>query len=473
MNRKMILTLPLILLTQATLAIDPPGIMWTRAYYEGENSGFYHVIEAADGGFVLAGYQQDAGGQPSENCLFKTDTNGNLLWNTGLGWYSQSAKWIEQLDDGGFIAVGSGKLLATSSYSLFMVRTDAEGTILWIQNYDNPSSTEDGYCVTQLPDSGYAVCGRVNGSGTYLGQAWVLRTDADGDTLWTRIWGQHTVNDARRIVYQNGLLHVLTYGKINPDSASGVHLVTWDLDGNFLDEVRIPELNGQGMDMCYCPWDGGYTIVTKGTISREIAHVDGQGSLLWRVATSSDGYSISTTMDGDYIYGGQKIIFGSDSEYRGRVVLFGPDGDQLWEDWIYELNCMAIYSIRQLSQGGYIAAGISMVSGPNNCAQLIRYAPETGIDEGITPQHNSSLAAPVPNPSAGGFSISFSLPADGPANLAVYDLAGRRVTELYEGTATTGEHSLAWDTGDLPSGCYIIMLRTDEGVQSRNCVLLR
>jgi hypothetical protein len=472
MNRKMVLILPLILLTQAILAIDPPGIMWTRAYYEGENSGFYHVIEAADGGFVLAGYQQDAWGQPSENCLFKTDANGNLLWNTGLGWYSQYATWVEMLDDGGCIATGSGKMLSTSTYSLFILRAAADGDILWTRNYDFLNSAETGYCVIPVPGGGFVACGGINVT-TGLDHAWILRTDADGDTLWTRQWGGYTLNDATKVIYLDGLLHVLTYGRIDPDSAKGVHLVTWDLEGNLLDEVRIPELTGQGMDMCYCPWDGGYTIVTKGTISREIAHVDCQGNLLWRVATSSDGYSISTTMDGDYIYGGQKIIFGSDSEYRGRVVLFGPDGDQLWEDWIYELNCMAIYSIRQLSQGGYIAAGIAMVPGENNYAQLIRYEPETGIDEGITPQNNSSLAAPVPNPSAGGFSISFSLSTDGPANLAVYDLAGRRVTELYEGIAAIGEHSLAWDTGDLPSGCYIVMLRTDEGVESSNCVLIR
>jgi hypothetical protein len=483
MNRKMVLILPLLLLTQAILAIDPPGIMWTRVYYEGENSGFYHVIEAADGGFVLAGYQQDAWGQPSENCLFKTDANGNLLWNTGLGWYHQSAKWIEQLDDGGFIAVGSGKLSATSSYSLFMVRTDAEGTILWIQNYDIPSSTEDGYCIQPLPDGGFAVCSRrtVEGMGN---QAWLLRTDAEGDTLWTREWGWTSVDRAMRVLYVAGGLTVLMHGSTQY-TTGGPHLVRYNMDGDLLWETPINELAGEyAEDMCYCPWDGGYGIVTSGTISRSLAHVDGQGNFLWRVFAGSDGYSISTTMDGDYIYGGQKYTstpgfhptgshIETDSEWRGHVALFGQAGGKLWEDWIYELNCMSIHSIRQLSQGGYIAAGIALISSPDNCAQLVRYAPETGIAESPAPQGDGSLAVPIPNPSTWGFSISFSLPTDGPANLAVYDLAGRRVTELYSGTATTGEHRVVWNTSDLPAGCYIVMLRTDEGVESRNCVLIR
>jgi hypothetical protein len=479
MNRKMVLILPLFLLTQATLAMDPPGIAWVRTYFEGYYSNFTEVRETEDGGFIAT----VATAVVPQFALCRFNSVGDTLWTAISGRYNQTCYWVEELSNGDFIVTGQSKETSGSSLGLLLALCDSEGNEIWNHLYDLPESAEIGYCVIPVPDGGFVACGGINVT-TGLDHAWILRTDANGDTLWARQWGGYTLNEATRVIYLDGLLHVLTYGRIDPDSAKGVHLVTWDLEGNLLDEVRIPELTGQGMDMCYCPWDGGYTIVTKSTMYTEIAHVDDQGSLLWRVATSSDGYSISTTMDGDYIYGGQKITptpgflpvdqpGGSDTEWRGRVVLFGPEGEQLWEDWIYEFGCMAIYSIRQLSEGGYIAVGQSLDAEFHQNGLMIRYEPETGIQENVAPQISNSLAVPVPNPSTGGFSISFSLTTDGPANLAVFDLAGRLVTELYEGTDTTGEHSLSWDTGDLPSGCYIVMLRTEEGVQSRNCVLIR
>jgi hypothetical protein len=471
MNRKVVLILPLFLLSQAILAIGPPGIAWVRTYFEGYYSNFTEVRETEDGGFVAT----VATAVVPQFALCRFNSVGDTLWTAVSGRYNQTGNWVEELSDGDFIVTGQSKETSGSSHGLLLARCDSEGNEIWSHLFNLAGSTEIGYCVIPVPGGGFVACGGINVT-TGLDHAWVLRTDANGDTLWTRQWGGYTLNDARRVIYLDGLLHVLTYGRIDPDSAKGVHLVTWDLEGNLLDEVRIPELMGQGMDMCYCPWDGGYTIVTD----YEIAHVDEQGNLLWRVFAGSDGYSTSTTMDGDCIYGGQKYIFtpgfnpidsliGTDSEWRGHVALFSPVGDKLWEDWIYELDCSAIYSIRQLSQGGYIAAGRSL--GGNGL--LTRYEPETGITGRPAVLGFALLETPVPNPSNGVFSVSFSLPTNGPANLAVYDLAGQRVTELYEGTATTGEHSLVWNTGDLPSGCYIVMLRTEEGVESRNCMLIR
>lgn len=479
MNRKIVLILPLFLLTQATLAIDPPGISWIRTYFEGYYSNFTEVRETNDGGFVAT----VSTSMVPQFALCRFNSMGDTLWTAITGRANQVCYWVEELPDGDFIATGLGKESSESSTGLLLARCDAEGNEVWSHLYDLAGSSEAGYCVIPLPDGGFAACGGINVT-TGLDHAWILRTDANGDTLWTRQWGGYTLNDARRVIYLDGLLHVLTYGRIDPDSAKGVHLVTWDLEGNLLDEVRIPELTGQGMDMCRCPWDGGYTIVTMSTMYTEIAHVDDHGSLLWRVATSTDGYSISTTMDGDYIYGGQLITptrgflpqdqpVSPATEWRGRVVLFGPEGEQLWEDWIYEYGCMAIYSIRQLSQGGYVAVGQSLDAEFHQNGLMIRYEPETGITGNPAPQRVRILETPVPNPSTGGFTISFDLPTDGQIVLSVNDLTGRRVADLYQGTAAAGYHTLGWDASNLPSGCYIVMLRTEEGVESKPCVLLK
>jgi hypothetical protein len=78
-----------------------------------------------------------------------------------------------------------------------------------------------------------------------------------------------------------------------------------------------------------------------------------------------------------------------------------------------------------------------------------------------------ALARPAPNPSSGGATIGFSLPADGPARLEVIDALGRRIA-LAEGTFAAGPHTWRWD-GRLAdgtrarAGLYFVRLVTPFG----------
>ena len=469
----------LLLMVSVASGMDPPPILWERTYYQGEIAGFYHVAVTEDGGFALAGYKKEGFGIPSDTCLFRTDANGDLLWATGLGWDRQSAHWVEVLDDGGLVAVGAGKLLATSSYSLFLVRTDADGQILWVRNYDYPDATEDGYCVIPLPDSGFAVCSRrtIEGLGN---QAWILRTDSEGDTLWTSEWGWTSTDWAMRVLYIDGGLSVLARGATE-STAIGPHLLRYDMDGNLLWETPISELEGLAAQDMYLASDGGYVITTEG-LSACVVHVDWDGNLIWQANLAGEGTSIAPTMDGGYIHAGYKEIIpdspepgiafvteGFDNEYYGLVFRYDQDGTMLWGDYVYNADCMYLYSICQLAQGGYIAAGNTT----NGTGLLIRYAPETGIEEGTSPSSHLLLDAPVPNPSTGSFDISFQLPTAMAVDLAVYDLSGRRVITIVSKTIPAGSHEAVWDPGDAPSGGYLLVLRTEDETLTQACVLMR
>lgn len=84
-----------------------------------------------------------------------------------------------------------------------------------------------------------------------------------------------------------------------------------------------------------------------------------------------------------------------------------------------------------------------------------------------------SLAAPTPNPSAGAFSVAYSLPATATGELAVYDMSGRRVRTLATGQLPAGEGSAQMEDGRLPAGCYNVLLRTNLGTASQRVVILR
>ncbi|HQP27399.1 MAG TPA: FlgD immunoglobulin-like domain containing protein, partial [Candidatus Syntrophosphaera sp.] len=94
-----------------------------------------------------------------------------------------------------------------------------------------------------------------------------------------------------------------------------------------------------------------------------------------------------------------------------------------------------------------------------------------------------ALDAPVlsqnyPNPFNPETTISFSLPASGEANLAVYNLKGQKVKSLVSQILTAGDHSVVWDGRDeqgLPvaSGIYFSRLCFSDQTLQKKMVLAK
>jgi len=58
-------------------------------------------------------------------------------------------------------------------------------------------------------------------------------------------------------------------------------------------------------------------------------------------------------------------------------------------------------------------------------------------------------------------------------SLRVYDILGRAVATLVDGTLTPGTHTLRWDAGAFPSGIYIARLVSGKNTSSRKLLLLK
>jgi uncharacterized protein (DUF1501 family) len=78
-----------------------------------------------------------------------------------------------------------------------------------------------------------------------------------------------------------------------------------------------------------------------------------------------------------------------------------------------------------------------------------------------------------PNPFNPSTTIGFTLNRPEPVRLAVFDIQGRRLQTLVDGTLAAGPHRVAFDAGRLPSGTYLYRLETSAGVQSRRMTLVR
>jgi len=78
-----------------------------------------------------------------------------------------------------------------------------------------------------------------------------------------------------------------------------------------------------------------------------------------------------------------------------------------------------------------------------------------------------------PNPFNPVTTIRYSLPDAGPAQLYVYDVAGRLVTRLVDGTMPAGRHQVQWDASGLASGLYFYRLQYGSEMSTKSMILLK
>jgi len=132
---------------------------------------------------------------------------------------------------------------------------------------------------------------------------------------------------------------------------------------------------------------------------------------------------------------------------------------------------------RELTPGGDYLIELLPGEVERRLTLLVGYADWLQDQTPATPR-SLYLAQSYPNPSPGPLTIEFGVDESGPVELAVYDLAGRRVATLVDGELSAGHRSIAWDgaTADgraVPSGVYLYRLSTRDDAVTRRLIISR
>ncbi|MBK8981729.1 MAG: T9SS type A sorting domain-containing protein [Ignavibacteria bacterium] len=78
-----------------------------------------------------------------------------------------------------------------------------------------------------------------------------------------------------------------------------------------------------------------------------------------------------------------------------------------------------------------------------------------------------------PNPFNPSTTISFSLSAESPVKLAVYDITGREVATLVNQNLQAGVHSLNWNAGNFTSGVYFLRINSSGFSETKQMNLIK
>jgi hypothetical protein len=98
-----------------------------------------------------------------------------------------------------------------------------------------------------------------------------------------------------------------------------------------------------------------------------------------------------------------------------------------------------------------------------------KFIDETVAVESVVPQDIELGNYPNPfNPST---TICYNLPVESHVELSIYDITGRKITELFNGYQTAGKHTYEWEAVDvngrkLTSGVYLLYINAGKYQQT-------
>jgi len=168
------------------LKIDENGnTLWTKTIGTTDNEYLYKIRKTSDGGFIMCGYTEDY--FEYKYYIVKTDSYGDTLWTKAYDY--GRANWIEQTNDGGYILMVYRYGMLNTLEEFYLVKLDESGGIMWTRSYAAGLKWVVGYAVQQTADSGYIMAGRVDDYGAGGSDFFIIKSSSNGDSLWSKTFG--------------------------------------------------------------------------------------------------------------------------------------------------------------------------------------------------------------------------------------------------------------------------------------------
>jgi len=302
-----------------------------------------------------------------------------LAWENWYGTFSDDfGRYAQRAYDGGYFISGNTRL--TEGYwDLYMIKTDANGSVIWGNNYGNPNIPEIIQSAGIMPDQSFISVGETwnhIGAQEYP-RGYMIKVDEEGLESWQFIndptlscFSSYAITNESPQQYvltgwsmRTGGMHV--YFGIFPDSRSGPGGPStekfYKLPNSFHNEGHcIQPFSYYGVNgyiivgqVWYDAWGypSGDLMLIRVNLSGDIIDYHNWGG------TNDDiGYSIKPTSDNGFIIVGGTRSYGAGGE---DVYLLKID-DELNIQWTKTFGGIEDdvgYDVQQTADGGYIICG--------------------------------------------------------------------------------------------------------------------
>lgn len=438
---------PEIITAYQALADRTAQVAWVHVSDQPLADSAVAVHQTGDGGYIVAGTIMIGKDFARDLYLTKLTPTGEETWTQTYGGTDKEAVGtVRPLADGGYILAGQTSSFRDYSGDVYLIRTDALGNALWSETFGKTGSE---VCVDVLPldDGGFLAVGR-SFAGNYGMDAYLVRTDGDGQLAWERTLGgadDQFISDVVRTA-DGTILLAGSAGTLN-DNDLELFLMMIDAEGNELWRAS-PEAPGfidPGSVHVVHTLDGGYSL-TAGYLSRDsqvrawsgteegediaLIKLDASGEAIWTKTFGGSKWDaprgVHQTADGGYAIVGATRSFGAGGE-DVYVIKTNAEGEEEWSRTIGTPDNEKPNATLRTADGGFLIVGGKMIgrSGKTLDAYVVK-TDERG--------HTWVDGAPFSSPGVKPESIQEGVPPTtappGSGDLAQGPLALRRTTIL-------------------------------------------
>ena len=291
----------------------------------------------------------------------------DTLWSKTYGGPGADyCRSVLQTSDGGYALIGLTTSFGAGGWDAYLVKTDSNGDTIWTKTFGGPQF-DDGWDIQQTLDKGYIIVGRSSSFGSSAMDVYLIRTDSLGDTIWTRTYGGSDWDEAYSVRQTQDSGFIIA--GVTESFGSGemkLYLIKTDSLGDTLWTRNY----GDG-ESSYTAWsvqesaDKGYVIagyVDHHPVYADVylMRTDSLGDTIWTRyyggALNDYSYDLNNTFDGGYIVGGRTSSYGM-GMYDFYLIRTDSLGDTLWTKTYGGPIWDGCRSVQQTSDSGYIVVG--------------------------------------------------------------------------------------------------------------------
>ncbi|MBK9418888.1 MAG: hypothetical protein IPN62_16805 [Flavobacteriales bacterium] len=284
------------------------------------------------------------------------------------GAFQDEGSSVRQAPDGGYIIAGTTTSYGSGGRDVLVIRTDAIGDTLWTRTFGGAMDNEYGFCVQVTSDGGYIVSGVAGSFADVAGDKYLIRLTAAGDTLWTRTYGG-VGYEWGAYVQQTADEGFIVAGQTPAFGGGGfeAYLVKVNANGTWHGPGPTGPPRRETASAVRQTADGGYILSgrTDGVGAGDflLVRTDAVGAVQWTkaygVPGSEDGVTVKQTTDGGYIMGGSsENILGPTGEDM-CLIRTNAQGDTLWAKLYGGPLTDECYEVVQTPDGGFVLCGKS------------------------------------------------------------------------------------------------------------------
>jgi hypothetical protein len=343
---------------------------WIQTYGGNNDENAEKIVLTSDGGFALAGWNSTSTTNGySTLSLIKTSSDGTIGWTKNYGGPNDDYAYsIISTNDGGYAAVGDTISSITGNASIYLVKTDENGAMMWSKIFGSPHGYTDASAIIQTSDGGYLITGSVYSNGSTLFDVYLLKTDADGNLLWTKSYGTPTDDYGQALIATSDggyAIAGMTYSQSNNGNG---YLVKVNASGTLQWTKIYNASTFETAISIVATDDNGYAIAgytnssTAGYADAALIKTDINGTLEWIQTYGSIyndyGYTVIATRDGGYALVGNDHL--TQNVSTAWLIKTYANGTMQWNQTYSGIAPFtSTVSVIQLANDGYALAGYS------------------------------------------------------------------------------------------------------------------